>query len=187
LESLFQYQWQVNYEDGGFEDIDGATGEFHTTTETALGTYIYRRKATDFCGAIAHTNEITIIRSTLGPLTGGNINYTSPTTVCPEVAVSFDDIEPVSGGLSDPELGGIVAYQWEVNYNDGGFVNIAEATEEFYTTTETAPGTYEYRRKATDNCDGVAYTNVVTITRLMGEPLVAGLIDYPEISIVCTA
>src|SRR5690606_8706795 len=178
------YQWEVNYNGGGFEDIDGGTGEFHTTTETALGTYIYKRKAIDFCGAIAYTNEITIIRSTLGPLTGGYINYPSSTTVCHEEVVSFDDIDPVSGGLSDPELGGIVAYEWEVNYNGGGFEDIDGATQEFYTTTETAPGTYEYRRKATDNCGGVAYTNVVTIIRLMGGPLDAGTITYLASSIV---
>src|SRR5690606_31844555 len=114
-----EYQWQVNYNDGGFEDISGATEEFYTTTQTALGEYIYRRKVTDFCENIEYTNEITIIRSVVDALTGGTINHVSPAMVCPEVAVTFDDITPISGGLTDPELGGAVMYQWQVSTDNG--------------------------------------------------------------------
>src|SRR5690606_30549002 len=152
------------------------------------GEYIYRRKVTDFCENIEYTNEITIIRSVVDALTGGTINHVSPAMVCPEVAVTFDDITPISGGLTDPELGGAVMYQWQVSTDNGvTFEDIIGATEEFYTTTETASGEYIYRRRVTDNCEGLAYTNVITITRLEGEALNAGLIDYQEIPIVCTA
>src|SRR5690606_22699948 len=152
------------------------------------GEYIYRRKVTDFCENIEYTNEITIIRSVVDALTGGTINHVSPAMVCPEVAVTFDDITPISGGLTDPELGGAVMYQWQVSTDNGvTFEDIIGATEEFYTTTETASGEYIYRRRVTDNCEGLAYTNEITITRLEGEALNAGLVDYSQTSILCTA
>src|SRR5690606_2981542 len=131
----------------GFEDISGATAEFYTTTQTALGIYVYRRKVTDLCENIEYTNEITIIRSVVDELTGGTINHPSSVTICPEIALTFDDITLITGGLTDPELGGAVMYQWEINYNEGGFEDIDGAIEEFYTTTETASGEYIYRRR----------------------------------------
>src|SRR5690606_17865412 len=121
--------------------------EFYTTLETAIGTYIYRRKVTDFCNNEAYTNEIIIIRSVVDALTGGTINHVSPAMVCPEEEVTFDDITSITGGLTDTQVGGSVAYQWEVNYNGAGFVAIDGATQEFYTTTEIAPGEYIYRRR----------------------------------------
>src|SRR5690606_10013187 len=134
-----------------------------------------------------YTNEITIIRSVVDELTGGTINHPSSVTICPEIALTFDDITLITGGLTDPELGGAVMYQWEINYNEGGFEDIDGAIEEFYTTTETASGEYIYRRRVTDNCEGLAYTNEITVNRLEGEALIAGLIDCSQTSFLCTA
>src|SRR5690606_33179609 len=142
IEDSLEYQWQVNYNDGGFEDISGATEEFYTTTQTALGEYIYRRKVTDLCGNIEYTNSITIIREELAALEPGVITYTGNLTVCPGEAVEFNNVTPATGGLTDTETGGAVMYQWQVNFNGTGFQDIIGATEEFYTTTETTTGIY---------------------------------------------
>src|SRR5690606_33779657 len=57
------YQWELSIDEGAnFAPITGATEEFYTTTETGLGTFIYRRKITDHCGTEAWTNDITITR-----------------------------------------------------------------------------------------------------------------------------
>src|SRR5690606_12115284 len=145
------YQWEVNYNEGGFEDIVGATSEFYTTTETASGEYIYRRRVTDNCEAVAYTNVITVNRLEGEPLEAGLIDYSETSIVCtPEEAIDFDVVTPATGGVDDPEAPSTLEYQWEVNYNDGDFEDIVGATGEFYTTTQTASGTYVYRRKVTD-------------------------------------
>src|SRR5690606_23977802 len=162
----FAYQWEMKFNDGDFEEIAGATDEFYTTTQTALGTYVYRRKVTDtFCGTEAWTNEITIIRPGLEPLMGGVINYLESSQACFEGEVVFDDVTPATGGASSTDIEDSLEYQWQVNYNDGGFEDISGATEEFYTTTQTALGEYIYRRKVTDLCGNIEYTNSITIIR----------------------
>src|SRR5690606_1151340 len=109
------YQWEVNYNGGGFEDIVGATGEFYTASDTAFGTYVYRRKVTDACTNTTHTNSITIIREELAPLTAGVITYTEPTTVCFGDTIVFNNVTAASGGLTASEDGGSISYQWEVS------------------------------------------------------------------------
>src|SRR5690554_1694575 len=181
-----EYQWEVNYDDTGFVAIDGATEEFYTTTQTALGTYVYRRKVTDFCGEIEYTNEITIIRGVLEALTGGTLNYTSPLLACLAEPISFDDISPVTGGLSNPDVGGAVTYQWQISTDNGAtFTDIVEATDEFYTTTQTGAGIYVYRREVTDLCENTAYTNEVTVERTTLDTLDPGEINYTGTTPVC--
>src|SRR5690606_37151736 len=117
--TTLEYRWEVNYNSTGYVDIVGATGEFYTTTETALGTYIYRRRVTDtYCQNSAWSNAVTIIRSALTPLDGGTINYLASSTVCPDAAVSFNNVTPASGGLSNSN-GGTVTYQWELSTDNG--------------------------------------------------------------------
>src|SRR5690606_22553278 len=138
------YQWELSTDNGvNFTAITGATEEFYTTTDTASGTYVYRRKVTDYCNNTAYTNSITIIRQALEPLNGGTITYEDPTTVCYGDVIDFGNVTAASGGLTNPVNGGSVAYQWELSIDEGAnFAPITGATEEFYTTTETGLGTF---------------------------------------------
>src|SRR5690606_15096648 len=180
------YQWEVNFNGVGFEEIEGATQEFYTTTEIAPGEYIYRRKVTDHCDTVAYTNEITILRDTLEVLEGGTIIYDGDPTVCPVQVVYFNNVTPATGGLTNTEMGGSVSYQWQVSTDNGvTFADIVDTTEAFYTTTQTAAGTYFYRRMVTDECGTTAYTNEISFTRLIGGPLVGGVITYTAPSILC--
>src|SRR5690606_15586072 len=123
---------------------------------------------------------------TLEVLDGGLITYDGDSTVCPVQAVSFNNVTPATGGLTNTEVGGSVSYQWQVSTDNGvTFADIVDATEAIYTTTQTAAGTYLYRRKVTDHCNAIAYTNEITIDRLIGGPLVGGVITYTAPSILC--
>src|SRR5690606_33039163 len=122
------------------------------------------RRVTDNCEGLAYTNEITVNRLEGEALNAGLIDYSQTSILCTANEIDFDALNttPASGGIDDTEF----AYQWEMKFNDGDFEEIAGATDEFYTTTQTALGTYVYRRKVTDTfCGTEAWTNEITIIR----------------------
>jgi hypothetical protein len=55
------YQWEVNYNGGGYADIIGATGAtYNPPAGLAAGNYLYRRRATDGTTTVT-SNEISVV------------------------------------------------------------------------------------------------------------------------------
>ncbi|HLP20719.1 MAG TPA: hypothetical protein VK174_10475, partial [Chitinophagales bacterium] len=93
-------------------------------------------------------------------LSGGTIGYAGSTSVCgPYDPPVLSNSAAASGGTSAANTNGTTDYQWELNN-----VSIPGATAATYDPGNiTVAGTYNYRRKATDKCGTVAYSNTITI------------------------
>ncbi len=116
-------------------------------------------------GSIA-VNDVT------AALSGGTISYGGSTTVCTGYdPPAFGNSADASGGASAVYTNGSTSYQWQLNSAD-----ISGATSATYDPGALTTGTYTYRRKVTDKCGNVAYSNTVTIT-VNGNTATAGAIS----------
>ncbi len=93
-------------------------------------------------------------------LSGGTINYSGSTLTCGAYdPPAFTNGADASGGASAAITNGSTSYQWQLNGSD-----IGGATSSTYDVPNiTTAGTYVYRRKVTDKCGNVAYSNTQTI------------------------
>ncbi|WP_018343072.1 hypothetical protein [Cytophaga aurantiaca] len=94
------------------------------------------------------------------PLLGGTIANTTTTVCSGDSPNPFTSTAAASGGC-------YATYQWQSN-SGSGYTDIAGATLVTYTPTAITVPT-SYRRKATDACTAVAYSNVISIA--IGAPL----------------
>ena len=132
----FFYRWYK-----GATLISGATGATYTPTETAAGSYTYTRQAKD--GSCSNwINSTGTYTLTIRPRFNAGAIATAGETICyGEAPAAIGSTTTASGG------DGNISYQW---YN--GSSEIPGATDATYTpSTELAPGTYTFTRKAKDN------------------------------------
>jgi len=94
-------------------------------------------------------------------LAGGSITYGGSVSACTGFdPPAFGNGGDASGGASAGVTLGSSTYQWQVNAGDIPSANAATYDPPVIST----PGTYVYRRRVTDKCGTVAYSNTVTIT-----------------------
>lgn len=115
-------------------------------------------------------------------LNAGSITYSGDLSACVGYnPPAFGSSATASGGASASITnGGTTAYQWQLNGS-----NIGGATGAAYNpgTINTA-GTYIYRRRVTDRCGTVAYTNTFTIT-IVADPSTPTVTKSPNTSGAC--
>ncbi|MEZ4978900.1 MAG: hypothetical protein R2772_06355, partial [Chitinophagales bacterium] len=113
-------------------------------------------------------------------LNGGSISYGGSTTVCSGYdPPSFGNSASASGGSSAAVTNGTSTYQWQVNNG-----NISGATGLTYNPPVLSAGTYAYRRRVTDKCGSVTYSNTVTIT-VVADPSAPTATKSPNVATVC--
>lgn len=116
---------------------------------------------------------------------GGTVTTNSPSTigVCENGPVITNTVTPSGGD------GTGFTYQWQTQFDGGGWNDIAGATSLGYDASgSTLPtGVHEFRRMATNTCADV-YSNVITIevdeapTANAGVDFEAGLCETPQIN-----
>ncbi len=99
-------------------------------------------------------------------LSGGSIGVVGSASVCPGVDHgSFSNTAGASGGSSAGIANGSSTYQWESSIvsSTSGFNPISGAASDTYNPGVLGQTTW-FRRKVTDKCGNVAYSNVLEIT-----------------------
>jgi hypothetical protein len=156
--------YQLNFlsDDAGYLYIDGILVYSRITNGSATNVWTGRLGATSTVEFKYKNNggpgagQLTFIPTTITiPLNGGSIANSGASTICPGNAPSTLNSTVAATGTCT------FYYQWQ--YDDGsGYVDIAGATSASYTPTTITVNT-DYRRKVTDACGDVAYSNVITI------------------------
>ncbi len=152
--STLNYQWQLN-NGSGWVDIANATAATYTHGNINVTTS-FRRKVTDACGRVAYSNSIsaTISASAVITLKGGLVS--GPFITCSNTNLPSGIVDVVNACGN-----GNLNYQWEL-WDGNAWVIINGATTSNYTPTPISV-TSKYRRKVTDACGNVAYSNEVII------------------------
>lgn len=152
--STLNYQWQIN-NGSGWVDIANATATTYTHRNIIVTTS-FRRKVSDACGRMAFSNEITANISTSAVITlkGGLVS--GPFITCSNTSLPSGIVDVVNACGN-----GNLNYQWEL-WDGNAWVMINGATMSNYLPT-TISVTSKYRRKVTDACGNVAYSNEVII------------------------
>ncbi len=94
--------------------------------------------------------------TTPSPLNGGTIATTASTICSGDIPDPFTSSALPSGGCSP------ASYQWQLN-NGSGFTDISGATATTYSPVAQTVTT-SYRRKVTDACSQIGYSNTVVVT-----------------------
>jgi hypothetical protein len=110
-------------------------------------------------GGGGSNGSISLVNVTSG-LSGGSISFGGVTTACNGYnPPAFGNTSAASGGSSASVNNGSTTYQWQLNAG-----NISGATGTTYDPPALSPGTYTYRRRVTDKCGSLAYSNSYTFT-----------------------
>ncbi len=152
--STLNYQWQIN-NGSGWVDIANATTTTYTHGNINVTTS-FRRKVSDACGRMAFSNEITanISSTAVIPLKGGLVS--GPFITCSNTSLPSGIVDVVNACGN-----GNLNYQWEL-WDGNAWVIINGATMSNYLPAPINV-TSKYRRKVTDACGNVAYSNEVII------------------------
>lgn len=153
---FFSYQWQVSTNGNVWDDIEGAVREAYQPTASITQQTWFRRWAFEKCSGVtrsAVSNEVIFKLRPEVPLKGGLVD--GPFITCAGSAPgTIQNVLEACGS-------GVNKYQWEVNTN-GVWTLIDGATGSSYTPGAINENT-TYRRKVTDACGKVAYSNEVLI------------------------
>ncbi|MFN8416249.1 MAG: hypothetical protein U0U66_07955 [Cytophagaceae bacterium] len=103
-----------------------------------------------------------LLITTPSPLNGGTIANSVSQVCSGDAAPAFTSSALPSGGCS------VATYQWQID-SGSGFTDISGATSSIFTPTAITTTT-SYRRRVTDACGQIAFSNVVTIT--IGTPVI---------------
>ena len=159
------YQIQVTHDDVGQIFINGNTVYNNPSccASTNAGTFaispsdVVEYRVSEGGGG---SNGLITFNNAMTALSGGTISYGGATTSCVNYdPPAFGNTADASGGASAAISQGTTSYQWEDN---GG--SIGGATGATYDPGPLSTGTHVFRRKVTDKCGNVAYSNSVTIT-----------------------
>lgn len=122
---------------------------------------------------------------TLPALSGGTIGgVADQSSVCEgSVIGNFTNQAGATGGTVGFSGGGVYTYDWELSTDGGGTFNSVGVSTTTWNSTNTVPvgATYVIRRKVTDGCGTVAYSNTITV---IGRPLPNGSMSTAN-STVC--
>jgi len=188
------YQWSYsNTYNGTYTDIDGATKEYYTPTQTG-GHLYYKRAVVDECGtAYAHDNDyrldnyVEILNP--NPMNPGMIEEESP-TICGNEPFNETIYSHFSGAIPEGSYG--INIYWQRKVNDGDWEYISGAVSTGYVVGLTpgdglmVPGNviqYRYMVSLMEGyatCERIPSNNVYTVR-------VGGLTDYtgqfPDVNI----
>ncbi len=179
------YQWSYsNTYNGTYTDIDGATNEYYTPTQTG-GQLYYKRAVVDECGtAYAHDNDyqldnyVEILNP--NPMNPGMIEEESP-TICGNEPFNETIYSHFSGAIPEGSYG--INIYWQRKVNDGDWEYISGAVSTGYVVGLTpgdglmVPGNviqYRYMVSLMEGyatCERIPSNNVYTVR-------VGGLTDY---------
>lgn len=124
---------------------------------------------TDICGPGQVDVGVNLIATPT--LAGGTIGgVPDNSNICEGTAIgNFTDITGASGGTVGLQYGGSYTYDWELSTNGGGtFSSVGVSTTTWNSSTLVPPGsTYVIRRKVSDRCGNIAYSNTITV---IGQP-----------------
>lgn len=155
----------------------------------ALGTYVLGAndelevRMTGLCNpdlvdfAVTPVSVPAVNAGTIGGVVNGS-------TICANLFKDtlFTNVASASGGVSSFTNGGTISYQWEQSTDNIVYNSIINETNPTYDpSTNLAPGTYYFRRRATDICGNTNVSNVISVNIL---PLPVGTIS-PANQTVC--
>lgn len=156
--AVILYQWQDSIPGGNWNDIIGANALDYLPGNLTQTTY-FRRKATETCSNIstsAYSNIVEILVASLNP--GAILNSTS-------VCITYGTTPGVINNVAFPSGGsGGLNYQWQININGAGWNDIVGETNPDLLNLPVINQPTSFRRKVTDNCPSVDYSNVITFT-----------------------
>ena len=144
---------QIAYND----DFSGSGTKSQITKDLCAGSYKILVE-----GFSTNTGNFNLsVTATTISTNGGTIATTTPSSICPGTTLlPFTNISAGSGL-------GTIAYQWErsTTSSTSGFSSISGETASTYNPSNVAPTqTTWFRRKATDECGRVLYSNTIQIT-----------------------
>ncbi len=126
-------------------------------------------RLTDICGP--GLVDVGINLQTLPPVAGGTIGgVPDNSNICEGTPLgNFTNVTGAGGGTVGYANGGSYTYDWELSTNGGGtFSSVGVSTSTWNSaTTVPAGATYVIRRKVSDRCGSVAYSNSITV---VGQP-----------------
>ena len=172
------YQWSYsNTYNGTYTDIDNATNEYYTPTQTG-GQLYYKRAVVDECGtAYAHDNDyrgdnyVEILNP--NPMNPGMIEEESP-TICGNEPFNETIYSHFSGAIPEGSYG--INIYWQRKVNDGDWEYISGAVSTGYVVGLTpgdglmVPGNviqYRYMVSLMEGyatCERIPSNNVYTVT-----------------------
>jgi uncharacterized repeat protein (TIGR01451 family) len=152
----YTFDWQLN----GVSLGATSSASYDPPALMTAGTYVYRCKVVDFCGAsqFTATKTITIVTDPTATISGGG-------EVCLNSIVTLTGV--VAGGT------GAVTYQWQSSPNNlDPWTDVSGEINPIYTPPTTAEGTMFYRLHVTSSglgCDDILSASVmVTVNPLPG-------------------
>lgn len=167
------YQLQVLHDDIGQILINGTTVYNNAACCATADAGTYAISATDVIEyrvseGLGASNGSIIFNTVNTTLTAGSITYGGDLTACAGYdPPAFGNGGGATGGSSAAYNNGTSTYQWQQNG-----IDIGGATGLTYDPAALAAGTYVYRRRVTDKCGNVAYTNTFTIN-IVASPTVS--------------
>lgn len=143
------YQWQININNAGWNDLLGETNSSLSTLNPVTLSTSFRRKITDNCGASLYSNIITF--SDGGVFNAGEI--IAGLNICTNNSnVSINNVTNATGG--------VFTYTWEKRIKAGNWETIAGETGNSIASIFISQTTY-FRRVVNTGCGSPQYSNEV--------------------------
>ena len=157
----YTYQWEQSVDGINFYEITGANSATYqplALTETA---YFKLKTVDNACASYVYSNTVTI--TVFEEVLGGKISF-EKNNLIDSITVCYNAVPQIIANFSSPSGGNdIFTYQWEESLNTNDWILINDATKEQFQPANPAIEKKFYRRKATANYGGVAYSNIVVI------------------------
>ena len=154
------YQWEASTtsDNSGFASIAGETASTYDPSTISQTTW-FRRRTTDACGTIVYSNVIQVVVNNNLLVANTISGIADATTVCSGSDPGSFDTSVVSSG-GNPAL----VYQWEASTtsDNSGFASIAGETASTYDPSTISQTTW-FRRRTTDACGTIVYSNVIQV------------------------
>lgn len=143
------YQWQININNGGWNDLLGETSSNLSSLNPITQSTSFRRKVTDNCGSTVYSNIITFSDggvTDVGEIIAGLNICTNNTNV------SINNVTDATGAA--------FTYSWEKRIKAGNWETISGETGNSISSVFISQTTY-FRRVVNAGCGSVQYSNEV--------------------------
>ena len=154
------YQWEASTtsDNSGFASIVGEIASTYDPSTISQTTW-FRRRTTDACGTIVYSNVIQVVVNNNLLVANTISGIADATTVCSGSDPGSFDTSVVSSG-GNPAL----VYQWEASTtsDNSGFASIVGEIASTYDPSTISQTTW-FRRRTTDACGTIVYSNVIQV------------------------